>query len=127
MLKYSISGAGLSIAVWLAVMALEGCHPRETSYLQHPAAAQLLIGTWQSGESDLYHTLYFQDSLHLVLDSHLDTLFYYTYRLRGDSLWLYREYGRPLTYCLILKLSPDSLVFAQLLDRAGPIRYGRKQ
>lgn len=86
-----------------------------------------LKGTWTQGRPGLYHTLYVQDSIHIVLDTHIDTMFSYTYRLEADTLFLYNEFGNQVNYDLIHKLTEDSLVFESLLDRAGEQKYARKK
>jgi hypothetical protein len=88
---------------------------------------QLLQGTWYGEEKDLYHTIYFQDSTHIVLDSHIDTLFNYEYKLVGSSLYLYKAHGELLNSNRILKLTSDSLIFENLIDKEGIQRYARRQ
>jgi hypothetical protein len=85
-----------------------------------------LIGTWYLNKWDLYHTLYIQDTTHIVIDNHIDTLFYYTYDIKGDTLNLYQKYEELVNHNRILKLTKDSLVFENFLDKADVQRYGKK-
>lgn len=85
-----------------------------------------LLGTWQAEHQGLYHTLYVQDSIHIALDTHLDTVFFLEYQKMGDSLILKRSHGRILAHHRILKLDWDSLILDGLLDRPGLQRYRRK-
>ncbi|NJO03116.1 MAG: hypothetical protein HC880_16835 [Bacteroidia bacterium] len=84
-------------------------------------------GTWFANEWGLYHTIFVQDSTHLALDTHIDTMFFFSYTLEGDTLSLYRAYGQFVNQNVILKLTQDSLVFANLLDKIGVQRYSRKR
>ncbi len=85
-----------------------------------------LIGTWHLNEWDLYRILYIQDSTHIVIDNHIDTLFYYEYDLRHDTLVLMEKHEKIVNYNKILKLTSDSLVFGNFLDKEGIQRYSRK-
>lgn len=87
----------------------------------------MLLGTWYAKDYNLYHTLYVQDSAHIGLDTHIDTLFFYEYRLLGDCLALYKPHGELVNYNRILQLTPDTLVFDALLDRGEIIGYSRKK
>ena len=84
-----------------------------------------LEGTWYLNEWDLYNRIYFQDSIHVALDSHIDTMYFYNYELKNDTLFLFDDHGRTITYSIILKLTEDSLVFAGLLDKPDIQRYSR--
>lgn len=86
-----------------------------------------LEGTWYLNAEELYHKIYFQDSIHIGLDTHIDTIFFYTYKLQGDTLSLYDDYGDLVNHNIILKLSRDSLIFENLLDKVGVQRYVRWQ
>ncbi len=94
-----------------------------------PAVAAIksdeLIGTWYSNEWDLYHTIYVQDSTHLVIENHIDTLFFYDYALRRDTLFIYKKYGQLVSYHPILRLTKDSLIFDGFLDKPAIQRYSR--
>lgn len=86
-----------------------------------------ILGTWYLSEWDnLYHKLYFQDSTHLAIDTRLDTMFFYQYELKNDTLFLFGKKGERITFNLIRKLSPDSLIFESLLDKADIQRYSRE-
>ncbi len=85
-----------------------------------------LIGTWYLNQWDLYKTLYIQDSMHMVIDNHIDTLFFYEYDLKNDTLVLMEKYGKVVNYNKILQLNSDSLIFENFLDKAGIQRYSRK-
>ena len=87
----------------------------------------MLLGTWYAQEKGLYHTLYIQDSTHIGLDTHIDTTFFYRYSLVGDSLAFYKRNGELINYNRILQISPDTLVFESILDRAEILRYSRKK
>jgi len=87
----------------------------------------MLGGTWFAKKHDLYHTIYIQDSTHIGLDTHIDTVFFYEYKLIGDSLALYKPHGELVNYNRILQLTPDTLVFETLLDKAEIIGYSRKR
>ena len=85
-----------------------------------------IVGTWYANEANLYHTLYFQDSLHLALDTHIDTTFFYEYHFIGDSaLAICKKYAQVISRHKILKLDQDSLVLQGLLDRGDTLRYGK--
>lgn len=83
-------------------------------------------GTWYSREKGLYHTLYVQDSSHIGLDTHMDTVLFFAYKIVGDSLALYHKHGKLINYNRILKLTDDTLVFESLLDRGEPLGYSKK-
>ncbi|MCU0445961.1 MAG: hypothetical protein MUE85_13710 [Microscillaceae bacterium] len=89
--------------------------------------AQKLLGTWYLNENDLYNKIYFQDSSHVAFDTHLDTMFFYTYRLQNDTLLLFDKKGQLHNYNIIQKLSVDSLIFNNLLDKEGIQRYSRQE
>lgn len=99
----------------------------EEEETQDPKDFAELTGTWSQNTQGLYHTIYVQDSMHIVLDTHIDTMISYTYRLQTDTLFLYNEYGNQVNYNLILKLTDDSLIFENLLDRVGIQKYARKK
>lgn len=50
-------------------------------------SSEQLIGSWTTGEWEMYHTLIFEDS-QLVIDNLIDTIFRFEYHLNGQSLIL---------------------------------------
>lgn len=100
--------------------------PSEHQQGKVPFSKSQLIGTWYLNEWDLYRIIYIQDSMHLVIDNHIDTLFFYDYALKNDTLVLMGKYGTIVNYNKILKLTSDSLIFENFLDKAGVQRYSRK-
>lgn len=87
----------------------------------------LIIGTWKRAEWDLYHTLYFQDSIHIGLDTHIDTIFFLEYEIKKNELLLYDKNQQLIKSQKILKLSSDSLVLESLLDKPQRMAYARKE
>jgi hypothetical protein len=53
-------------------------------------------------------------------------MFFYQYELKNDTLFLFGKKGERITFNLIRKLSPDSLIFESLLDKADIQRYSRE-
>ena len=84
-----------------------------------------IIGTWYLNEWDLYNKIYVQDSTHIIFDNHIDTLYVFTYQIKGDTLFLYKRHGELVNYNIIQKLTNDSLVFENLLDKQGIQKYSR--
>lgn len=113
----------LLLFLWLILFGGQGCKLPDPQELNRKPK---LLGTWKANHDGLYHTLYVQDSIHIALDTHLDTVFFFEYQKHGDSLLLKRSHGRPLAGHRILKLDWDSLILDGLLDRAGIQRYRRK-
>jgi hypothetical protein len=103
---------------------LMSCLP-PTDYTQ--TRTEKLLGTWYLNEQDLYNKIYVQDSMHIAFDTHLDTMFFYTYQLKNDTLLLFDKKGKLHNYNIIQKLTPDSLIFKNLLDKDGVQRYSRKE
>jgi hypothetical protein len=93
----------------------------------HENRVEMLQGTWHTPTKQLYHTLYIQDSVHIGLDTHIDTVFFYEYKLVGDSLAIYKPHGELVNYNRILQLTSDTLVFEQLLDRHTVIGYSKRR
>jgi hypothetical protein len=108
----------------VGLLSLYACLPADSQQQKDFKPAQL-EGTWYLNRADLYHTLHFQDSANVALDSHIDTMFFYQYRLHKDTMFLYEKDGKPINYNIILKLTTDSLVFENLLDNAGIQRYSK--
>lgn len=113
----------LGAALLGGLSALEGCKLPSPEELNRKPE---LRGTWEAPHHGLYHTLYVQDSIHIAVDTHLDTVFFYEYLHTGDTLQLLRSHGRHLATHRILKLDWDSLILDGLLDRPGIQRYRRK-
>jgi hypothetical protein len=86
---------------------------------------EMLQGTWYAPKKGLYHTIYVQDSTHIAFDTHIDTVFFYEYKIEGDSLALYKPHGEFVNHNRILLLSYDSLVFDNLLDTGDRLYYTR--
>ncbi len=107
----------------LTLFVCLACTPRTD---KGQARKNMLIGTWYAEKKGLYHTLYVQDTAHIGLDTHIDTTLFYEYRLLGDSLALYKPHGELINYNKILQLTPDTLVFESLLDRAEVLGYSKK-
>lgn len=103
------------------------CSAPQTQYQKTETAKSKLIGTWYLNEWDLYNKIYFQDSIHVVFDNHIDTLYAYTYQLKDDTLFLFKKYQEQVNYNVILKLTDDSLIFANLLDKQGVQKYTRNE
>ncbi|TAE19088.1 MAG: hypothetical protein EAZ95_02625 [Bacteroidetes bacterium] len=118
----------LKIKIFLSFVALSAlflaCSPPQRS---SDRRLDMIHGTWYASHKGLYHTLYFQDSTHIGLDTHIDTTFFYDYKIIGDSLALYKPHGELLNYNPILKLTPDTLVFEYLLDRGKIACYSRRK
>ena len=102
----------------------QACMPSQN---RSETRSDMLLGTWYAKDVNLYHTLYVQDSTHIGLDTHIDTTFFYAYKLVGDSLALYKPHGELLNYNHILQLTTDTLVFESLLDRAEILGYSRRR
>tara|TARA_R110000868_G_scaffold407712_1_gene689428 strand:- start:4383 stop:4694 length:312 start_codon:yes stop_codon:yes gene_type:complete len=82
------------------------------------SASNSVIGTWSTGDWNMYHTATFTDST-VLFDNHIDTLFRYNYRMNSDSLFI--DNGS-------LKVSyyfptSDSLVISGLPNTNNPLRY----
>lgn len=86
-----------------------------------------IMGMWYLNEWDLYHTIRFIDKQRVEFYTHIDTILTYDYEIRPDSLLIYNEGGDRLYINLIEKLSRDTLVFRNLLEKAGPQHYSRKR
>lgn len=86
-----------------------------------------IMGLWYLNEWDLYHTIRFIDKQRVEFDTHIDTILTYDYEIRPDSLIIYNEGGDRLYINLIEKLSRDTLVFKNLMEKVGSQRYSRKR
>ena len=111
----------------LIIGIIYACRPVSKSEPEEILGLDLLEGTWYLNKEELYRRILFQDSTHLALDTHIDTMFFYTYSLEGDTLCLYDDYGELINHNIILKLDKDSLIFANLLDKVGIQRYSRSR
>lgn len=136
--------AGLYIGLIITCMA--GCggssedknvrkyHPAETPTVKVKAKqvsdykkqALDIMGMWYLNEWDLYHTIRFIDKQRVEFYTHIDTVLTYDYEIRPDSLLIYNERGDRLYINLIKKLSRDTLVFGNLMEKAGSQHYSRK-
>jgi hypothetical protein len=114
----------ISNLVFFYVINLTSCLPPNDD---KQANAEKLLGTWYLNEQDLYNKIYFQDSMHLALDTHLDTMFFFTYQLKNDTLLLFDKKGKLHNYNIIQKLTADSLIFKNLLDKEDIQRYSRQE
>ncbi len=115
----------LCFCISLFLLGLQGCYfPQET---EKQIAYSQLEGAWYLNQPGLYHTIYFQDSTHLALDTHIDTIFFFSYQIHSDTLFLYGEYETFINYNIIQKLTRDSLIFENLLDKEGIQRYAREK
>lgn len=83
-----------------------------------------IVGTWHRPEWDLYRTLYFQADSTAVFDNHIDSLYFYAYRVRGDTLVLIYD-STVVHRSPILKLTEDSLVLGGWPEMPGTFGYAR--
>lgn len=86
-----------------------------------------IMGMWYLNEWDLYHTIRFIDKQRVEFYTHIDTILTYDYEIRPDSLLIYNARGDRLYINLIEKLSKDTLVFKNLMEKAGAQHYSRKR
>lgn len=94
---------------------------------KHKQQALDIMGLWYLNEWDMYHTIRFIDRQRVEFYNHIDTIFTYDYEIRPDSLIMYNEGGDRLYINLIEKLSRDTLVFKNLMEKAGTQHYSRKR
>lgn len=110
--------------VGLMTGLLFSCSPPQN---QRTNRLEMLAGTWYAKDYNLYHTIYVQDSTHIALDTHIDTTFFYEYKLLGDTLALYKPHGELVNHNRILLLTADTLVLEALLDRDEILAYSRRR
>lgn len=84
-----------------------------------------IVGAWTRDTWDLYHTLYFEADSTVVCDNHIDTLFRFTYRVEGNTLYL-RGYADTLWPVKIVALSNESLTLEGLPHDSRVLSYRRK-
>ncbi|HAS42065.1 MAG TPA: hypothetical protein DCS93_16410 [Microscillaceae bacterium] len=86
-----------------------------------------ILGIWYLNEWDLYHTIRFIDKQKVEFYTHIDTILTYDYEMRPDSLLIFNEQGQRLYINLINDLTKDTLVFENLMEKAGSQHYSRKR
>ncbi|MEM7374116.1 MAG: hypothetical protein AAF587_36320 [Bacteroidota bacterium] len=106
---------------------LIGCSPTNEgnsrqSYVQHPS--ELLLGTWTLGQWALYHSLTF-DTIELIVDNHLDTIYRYHYQIDKDQLVLQDILGNT-TKAQIMHLDSNELHLANFLEAENQLVYTKK-
>ena len=86
-----------------------------------------ILGIWYLNEWDLYHTIRFIDKQKVEFHTHIDTILTYDYEMRPDSLLIFNEQGHRFFINLFNDLSRDTLIFENLMEKAGNQHYSRKR
>ncbi len=103
------------------LLLFTSCQPSQYRDTPDP---KLVLGNWQRPQWDYYNGLVFGSDSEVAVLNHIDTVYWFQYRIEGKILVLKTADGKRFE-STILKLTLDSLVLDHLLEKSDTLRYAR--
>lgn len=82
------------------------------------------IGTWKTGQDEMYNTLMVYDDSSMMIGNNIDTLYSCNYKISANSLIVF-DGGTNMTMHKILKFTKDSFIVEGMMKNGDRMAYYR--